>query len=291
MRKAFRHSGVLMMVAVVALGLLGAAYTLWYEDLQLTAQVSTGTLDADVSLHGWNGSDYNDTASLATGSYTGVGRPVVIICDEPLTDTTSALHVYGVHTTEGPLPGQTAETGHSDDCTFGGFPANKLDAATTCDAAIGAFGAVPANANDATDHNLLTLLIGNAFPYAGCEFEIDFHNGGTVPFHINFVPASLLEYYLCDPDGPDLDTAPDNCVVIPQSKAAISWIFDGECDWDGTDANGMLLDGTAPLQLHTGDEARCQVKVLLDQGADLENKVVVSNLRFRAYQWNETVAP
>ena len=38
-----------MMLAVVALGLVGAAYTLWYEELELNANISTGTLDADWS--------------------------------------------------------------------------------------------------------------------------------------------------------------------------------------------------------------------------------------------------
>ena len=42
MRKAFRHTGVLMMLGVVALGLVGAAYTLWYEELNLNATVKTG---------------------------------------------------------------------------------------------------------------------------------------------------------------------------------------------------------------------------------------------------------
>ncbi len=50
MSKAFRHSGVLMVVATVALGLLGAAYTLWFENLSLTATVSTGTFNVDWSI-------------------------------------------------------------------------------------------------------------------------------------------------------------------------------------------------------------------------------------------------
>ena len=52
MRKAFRHTGVLMMAAVAALGLLGAAYTLWFEDLELHAEVETGTFDIDWSIEG-----------------------------------------------------------------------------------------------------------------------------------------------------------------------------------------------------------------------------------------------
>lgn len=276
MRKAFRHSGVLMMVAVVALGLLGAAYTLWFEDLQLRAEVSTGTFDADVSLHQWNGTGYDEEATLGTGTYEDSGRPVVIKCTEPIPTnfTRSAKYVYE----------HLADFG----CTFGGFPENKPP--TVCDAAIGTFGTAPANSNDTTDDNQLTFLISGAYPYAGCEYDFDFHNDGTVPLHINFDPASLAEYWLCDPDGADAGSEPDNCQLISQQTHAISWISDGnDCDWDGINADGALLDGTSLLQLHAGEEARCRIKILLDQGDNLENKVIISNLRFRAYQWNETV--
>lgn len=274
MRKAFRHTGVLMMVGVVALGLLGAAYTLWYEDLQVTAEVHTGTFDADVSVHDWDGTT-SGPQLLAAGLHQDVGRPVVIQCSQPITGTTAANYVF-------------AHLGNWG-CTFGNFPENKLDAATECDAVIGTFGTATANTNDTTDNNLLTLLISGAFPYAGCEYDIDVHNGGSVPMHLNFVPASLAEYWLCDADGADPDTAPDNCVLITQQTAAISWIWGPTCDWDNMDANGMLTKSGNPVQLHASQEARCKVKVLLDQGANLENKVIVSNLRFRAYQWNETV--
>lgn len=263
------------MCAVVALGLLGAAYTLWFEDLQLTAQVSTGTLNADVSVHSWDGTS-SGPAIVAPGLHEDVGRPVVIQCSQPITGTNAANYVFA----------HLANWG----CSYGGFPANKVDSQTVCDAVIGTFGTGNGtNANDVTDNNQLTLLIGNAFPYAGCEYDFDFHNSGTVPFHLNFVPESLQEYWLCDPDGPDADTAPDNCVLITQQAQGISWIFGPDCAWSSLDANGTLVNGTSPVQVHANQEARCKVKVLLDQGANLENKVIMSNLRFRAYQWNETV--
>ena len=44
MRKAFRHTGVLMMLGVVALGLVGAAYTLWYENLTLNCERHNGNV-------------------------------------------------------------------------------------------------------------------------------------------------------------------------------------------------------------------------------------------------------
>ena len=49
MPKAFKHTGVLMMLAVVALGLVGAGYALWYEELTVTATVNTGTFNVDWS--------------------------------------------------------------------------------------------------------------------------------------------------------------------------------------------------------------------------------------------------
>jgi hypothetical protein len=52
MPKVYRHVGVLFMLAVVALGLLGAAYTLWYEDLSIEADVTTGVFDANWTLTG-----------------------------------------------------------------------------------------------------------------------------------------------------------------------------------------------------------------------------------------------
>jgi hypothetical protein len=56
------------------------------------------------------------------------------------------------------------------------------------------------------------------------------------------------------------------------------------------DPNGQLdyVGGTA-VQLHTGQEMVCDVTILLDQGPDLENKVILASSGFRAYQWNETV--
>ncbi|MBI2765100.1 MAG: hypothetical protein HYX53_04220 [Chloroflexi bacterium] len=43
-----KRASFLAMAAVVAIALLGSAYTLWFEDLTLAANVSTGTLDAQI---------------------------------------------------------------------------------------------------------------------------------------------------------------------------------------------------------------------------------------------------
>lgn len=101
MRKAFRHTGVLMMLGVVALGLIGAAYTLWYENLELTATVSTGTFDVDGSVHGAavpvvslnNGGTYLTTAqaAVATGQSEAVIGSKMPSCTQAVgTDTDPA---------------------------------------------------------------------------------------------------------------------------------------------------------------------------------------------------------
>jgi hypothetical protein len=51
-KNAFRHTGVLLMVAVVGLAVIGAGYALWFQVLTLNASVTTGTLDVEWSDHG-----------------------------------------------------------------------------------------------------------------------------------------------------------------------------------------------------------------------------------------------
>ena len=273
MRKAFRHTGVLMMMGVVALGLLGAAYTLWYEDLQITSDVSTGTFDADVSVHLWDGEVFAAAPSTSPALYEDAGKPVVIQCANliPTSFTRAADYVLA----------------NLDDwnCVFGEFPEEKLDATTVCDAVIGSFGTVPDNANDEAEGNHLILQMSNLFPYAGCTYRIDIHNSGSVPMHVNLV--GIGNYEVCD-----LGDAPGSasCVDLVIEDPAISTITEN-CDLGDLDESGQLQDGDGPLQLHNGDEALCDVTVLLDQGDDLENKTVYAGLTFRAYQWNESLIP
>lgn len=47
MTKPYRHVGVLFMLAITVLALLGSAFTLWYEDLSIETEASTGSFDAD----------------------------------------------------------------------------------------------------------------------------------------------------------------------------------------------------------------------------------------------------
>src|SRR4051812_37491450 len=46
MRGLGRKVSVLVMVAVIATAIMGAAYSLWFENLQATATITTGSLDA-----------------------------------------------------------------------------------------------------------------------------------------------------------------------------------------------------------------------------------------------------
>jgi hypothetical protein len=51
-KNAFRHTGVMLMVAVIGLAIIGAGYALWFQVLTLNASVTTGTLDVQWSNHG-----------------------------------------------------------------------------------------------------------------------------------------------------------------------------------------------------------------------------------------------
>jgi hypothetical protein len=279
MRKAFRHTGVLMMLGVVALGLVGAAYTLWFEDLQITTQASTGTFNADVSIHPWNGSDFG-AGQAGTGLYPHSGHPIVGIFSQPIPTsfTRSAGYVFA----------------HAGDFggTFGNFPADKPP--TVCDGSITTFGSAPANANDTTNSNQLTMIMSGLYPYAGCTYRIDFHNTGTVPMHITALAPVEGDYVLCNqgvtnPNDPSC-TALHNYPNPPGgSDQGISVVY-SNCGFGAPAANGQLFIGTdTPLQLETGEEATCDVTVLLDQGDNLEGKTIIASSRFRAHQWNEVV--
>ncbi len=178
MRKASRHSAILLLIGVFALGLLGAAYTLWYEDLKLNVDVTTSTLDADVSVHPWIPNEQGpggafQTAAVLSGSQVGSGRPVVIQCSQPIPTnfTTSANYVYN----------NLAQFG----CTFGDFPVGKPT--TICNSSISTDAL--AGGNEAPDNNVLTLSLSGLYPYAGCTYRLDIHNSGNVPFHFAVIKA------------------------------------------------------------------------------------------------------
>jgi hypothetical protein len=283
MRKAFRHSGVLMMVAVVALGLLGAAYTLWYEDLQLNTTVTTGTFDADVSIHPWD-SEANEFGAEQTAEddYDGAGRPVVAVFDAPILNSRSA-HYQARQGGPAVTPAGYALFGDNFTQPAGEKPA------PTCDASIGQFGSIAVNTNDVVDSNQLNLEMSGLFPYAGCEYMIDIHNSGSVPMHISILPDGL--YQMCNFDG-------TGCVDISTSWPALSFIADPSNDArcaalfgfgasTDPDTLGQLQVGGVPVQIHGDNPLVCKIKIIMDQAYDGEHVMYKVQLNWRTYQWNE----
>ncbi len=263
MPKAFRHTGVLMMIAVVALGLVGAAYALWFEDLQLTANVSTGTLNADVSIHPWSSGSFG-AATSTDGTYTGAGHPVVaqVTGTNPPTVTSLLTSNYDAFTT---------------------FPGGKPP--TTCDAAIGS----GLTANDTADHNLLTLNLGGLYPYAGCEYTIDIHSTGSVPIHIGITGVTLksctsITGGTCN-GAQDVAPAPWS-IGLPSDASPQCVAFLGAV-LGTTPSQIMYGTPSAPVQLHQGDEVACRFKLILDQVAGAEGKFYQFQATYKAYQWNE----
>jgi len=225
MRKAFRHTGVLMMAAVVALGLLGAAYTLWWERLTLEANITTGTFDIDWSCHDlWGTTDTGDCAKAA--------RPVVSL-DQ------------GVNW-----------LGPRDAARETGLPLDVIEAKMpTC-------SAVPGDRNPGTDNGgqeTLSLTLHGLYPYAGCEFWLDIHNAGTVPAHVKaslaVAPKDSTQYPglgLLSLDDVSVVSVSENCPVFePPAPGAPPQLV--------VDASGK------PLQLHAGAELACRFIVYLDQ--------------------------
>jgi len=284
MRKAFRHTGVLMMMGVVALGLLGAAYTLWYEDVTVTSNVETGTFDADVSIHPWDDetSTFDEDGDTEVAVYPGAGRPVVIVCPDPVDFVNAGPVMLAVALANGgPVVG-----GPYEGCTGGDFPEGKPP--TICDAEI---KTVLGQANDESDNNHLILSMSGLYPLAGCQYKTDLHNAGSVPLHLSMTGGS---YQICDL----VDGEPVGCVDLSLGAPGISVLEactgpDGvvAASLDEIEENGgqILYLDDSPVQLHAGEELICDVGIVLDQGADLENKVIIGSRTYRTHQWNEAV--
>lgn len=286
MRKAFRHSGVLMMLAVVALGLVGAGYALWYEELTLTATVETGTFDADWSLH---------TVPATSGIAATDALPVV--CTKEPAGSTADLGTNCDAAADyvDALAVKRAELG--GDPSYG---ANTRVAAKmpTCDADISANSASE-EANDTADENQLTLTLSNAYPYSGCKFVIDVTNHGTVPMHFTFEslsPAPSPFVGLISTSNVAL-TTPQNgnfsgleAAQAARFCAAIGTAFQGE----------MKASTTSYVQLHAGESIYCDLLLYLKE-YDQDRHVVPEKLtgdkalsfswEIIAHQWNEEVTP
>lgn len=263
MRKAFRHTGVLMMLGVVALGLVGAAYTLWYEKLTLEANITTGTFDIDWSCHDLSGS----TPGANIADCSNAKKEVV-----SLNLGQTWLDAQGAAT----ATGQTLARVQSK------MP--KCEAVRTQDA-----DGNTANGNTET----LSVTLHNLYPYAGCEFWLDINNNGTVPAHVKAMLSSRTK----EADGSACDdTDPNPCLplldlsaikVIPLSAgcAGLIALSDGPTSGDWTQINA----GANALQLHGGEELECRFIVYLDQ-QDVEGQGIHLTLDLFWFQWNEDPA-
>ena len=305
MRKSSRHIGVLMVLSTLALGLVGAAYALWYEDLQVTANVSTGTFNVDLSLH--------DPVTHANSTN---GVPVVAKPPTGWGSLTSGAATYlelgdsNRHFTNG-AQGYANFT----NANFGAKPQTACTGALTSNAA---------GANDVGDTNVLTLNLGGLYPYAGCEFEIDITNKGTVPMHL---AVTSLQMFQCTGPGTGCSTPVnggvpwstglDPAMPGPQLAACAAWLGNtfGKVLVNGNELHGFnggnapgyagsnqinvgvtspqtnpaieIGGATTPLQLHENETLNCRFKIILDQNPGAENQNWQFVAKYRAYQWNE----
>lgn len=295
MRKAFRHTGVLMMLGVVALGLVGAAYTLWFEQLQINTTVSTGSLNADLSYHAWVAGSQTSEGTFG-GNANGAGKPVVAIVGPGEASLTGGVATM---MTSGNLGSNTSVAGWNR-FTYANFVVNNSQKPlTTCQGEVASDNS-NLHANDSADNNVLNLTMGGLFPYAGCEFQLDVHNAGTVPFHVAVTKVSAT---VCDNDPITHLELPNTCV--PMSPNNLPWTrgFDptstnfAACkaflgaDWPWA-YNAEHPEGVphqiAGVQVHEGNDLLCNVKFILDENASAENHTYHVHVTYAAYQWNET---
>ncbi len=298
MRKAFRHTGVLMMLAVVALGLVGAAYTLWYQKLTLTTNISTGSLSAAWSFHPWSGAAGGEGTFSAT-SQDGNGKPVVAILTQSETQLNQgASHILG---SGGTGTGAGRFTwGNFNPPSYNGVP-TPAKPFPTCQGAMTPSGA----------STTLTLTLGGLFPFAGCEFEIDISNTGSVPFHLAVLSQVVKQ---CHSDGTDCSTVIPSTENLPWTRGVVpgSPNYDKclallNADWKGTlpqQVNLGNVDTGAPVQIHpgAGNDLVCDFMLVLDENwrnnSDPNGPFISDqNLAFQittqyvAYQWNESPSP
>ena len=296
MRKAFRHTGVLMMLAVVALGLIGAAYTLWYDKLTMEATISTGTLDADWSIH-----PLSQTSAglpvVAVPTNVGLNGGVASYMSDNLNGGKTTAHSWGLFTNA---------NFHT--------PAGVDKPQPQCDGAVD------------TANDTLTLTMSGLFPYAGCDYEIDLHSTGSVPYHIAIKDSTVEQWFSVPSEsGGGHWGVPVQTANMPWSRGFPSHNGDGsytgtdaeaQCfsffnaDWKGPIPGQINLGNVstgAPIQIHPGADLNCKIRFVLDENwwngdrtglgsADPDHNISNQGLQFRitthytAYQWNETPA-
>ena len=245
-----------MMVAIVALGALGAAYTLWYEDLELHADLTTGTFNAD-----WSCEDDDPDNS-------------------PQDCTNGAMPIASLDLGQTYLPaaGLALATGQSLDRI-----ADKLP---ECSASIGTNNAA-GQANDVADNNVLNLRLSELYPYAGCEFWIDVHNAGTVPMHISLTGQEWEGDQAGGGNGGTGGQVLDAMtvrVVGGNNLTLCNALLEPLRHPVNTPQE---ISG---LQLHAGEELICHFTWTLGQ-VNVEGFHDIIWLTFRAHQWNENLPP
>jgi hypothetical protein len=183
MRKAFRHSGVLMMSAIVALGLLGAGFALWFQVLTFNGTVNTGELEVEGSIHPVGGQN---------------AQPIVCIMDVA-PDTDGDCNDYGDFVA--PTPGKDVTTCNltlnapKDTWTLiinNAFPFSgcmyTLDVTNT--------GTIPVhlNVSEANDSQNFAPQIGHAQSNDECELTVDGVAYPVDPLGVGGTPAYDIRF-------------------------------------------------------------------------------------------------
>lgn len=286
------------MLGVVALGLVGAAYTLWYEDLVLETTIETGTLDADWSFHAWEDGGTDGEGTFASNSGSGAGKPIVRIVNPAVANPSGGV---GLGTTG--RGNNIALWTNSNFDLYGGKPQ------TQCSGVLDSTNLVLADANDDAETNELSLYAGGLFPYAGCEWQINIENNGTVPFHIaiqGFVVEECTAFSgsNCTAWGPISGGNPFTRAILGAERNPNSvnddrvacWNVLG-ADWNlGSDIPGIINETNptatgnvgSPVQLHGGEQILCNLALVLDQREEAEGKTYRYTISYRTFQWNET---
>ncbi|OAI40847.1 hypothetical protein AYO38_05030 [bacterium SCGC AG-212-C10] len=295
----------MMMMGIVALGLIGAAYTLWYEDLQLNATITTGTFNADWSIYDICGgadstaetpANASDAASpcINSAATDDEGVPVVALpTNNPNPIGAGAILPSAVISAQG--------TGYAA-YTNGQYILNGVTKPTTSCDETRTSGGAPLAANDnVLDNNVLNLAVGGAFPYAGCMFRFDLHSSGTVPLHIAIMSATVS----CA--GAGCGPGPYNQFEIINDSTFVNGSNPNPSKCQGlvNAINAVIAGGSAatvtflgdnpnatptPLQIHSNADVVCNIKIILKETA-AENVTYSLAVVFRAHQWNETIAP
>lgn len=266
MPKAFRHTGVLMMLAVVALGLVGAAYTLWSENLKIDATVTTGTVDVNWSLEPVHADHPGAVPQNATS-------------DEVIgTGTNGALSGLWYHFN---IPTQS---GRPDDSKF----------VQNCSIGLGGTGDTTEPMNPS--QHTLNISATGLYPLTGCEFGFNIHNWGTVPVHLTqnvetMVTGTGVHLVNSGEGGINWITGTSPTLDPDEALALCTDVVNTMLDPSSTPLGGPLTwaptGGTPkPIQLDQGDEVDCRFWFYLAQDSS-ENASVHITSALIAHQWNE----